>query len=86
MDYVCVSAEDTKGKKLRGVRATGHCAEPEIKDGDIVILEDTPLEAGRTLLCQDTVSKVSCLLKYQKPADLAGFECFGVVHSITRQF
>ncbi|MBN1690409.1 MAG: LexA family transcriptional regulator [Dehalococcoidia bacterium] len=69
-----------------GVRAKGYCLEPEIQDGDVLIIDkDAQPEPGRTVLCYHNHHEQPRLIRYKKPDDLKDCEIYGVIVAINRK-
>lgn len=69
-----------------GVKAKGYCLEPQIMDGDILIIDkDARPEPGKTVICYHNGNEHPVLIKYKEPADLKDCEVYGVVISINRR-
>lgn len=63
-----------------GVKAKGYCLEPQIMDGDILIIDkDAQPEIGKTVLCYHNGNEHPALIKVTKKNDLANCEIYGVV-------
>jgi transcriptional regulator with XRE-family HTH domain len=86
VEYAYISRPRPGQVNFVGVRAKGYCLEPEIKDGDILIIDkDTVPEAGHTILCYHNGSQHPRLIKYKQPADLKDCDIYGVVIGINRR-
>lgn len=52
LDYVPVPREQARGKRLEAYIARGHCLEPEVKDGNIIIIDrDGEIDTGDIVAC-----------------------------------
>lgn len=68
MDYVPVVKERAKGRNLEGYIARGRCLEPEISDGNIIIVDrDGQIEHGDIVAC--LVDGMLHLARLRKIAD-----------------
>lgn len=69
-----------------GVQAKGYCLEPEIKDGDTLIIDkDAVPEPGHTILCYHNGSQHPRLIKFKQSIDLNDCDIYGVVIGINRR-
>lgn len=54
LEYVYLARDKTVGKNIEAYRVEGHCMEPLIKNGDIVIVDrDRACKAGDVVICLD---------------------------------
>ena len=85
-EYIYISRPRPGPVNYVGIRARGFCLQPEIMDGDTLIIDkDAVPEMGRTILCYHNGNSQPCLIKYKKPMDLKDCEIYGVVVGINRR-
>jgi transcriptional regulator with XRE-family HTH domain len=66
-----------------GVRAKGFCLEPQILDGDILIIDkDAVPEPGKTILCYQNGSKNPCIVKFNTADALKAHQKFSPVERL----
>jgi transcriptional regulator with XRE-family HTH domain len=69
-----------------GVRAKGYCLEPEIMDGDTLIIDqDAPKEIGKTILCYHNDHEQPQLFKLEDVVQVKDCEIYGVVVGVFRR-
>jgi transcriptional regulator with XRE-family HTH domain len=79
-EYIYLPRERTGKINYVGVKAKGSCLEPDIHDGDILIIDkDAQPETGSTVLCYHNSHEHPCLIKMKKKSDLADCEIYGVI-------
>jgi transcriptional regulator with XRE-family HTH domain len=83
-EYVYMARVKAGPTNYVGVRAKGYCLEPDIKDGDILIIDkDAEPETGKTVLCyHDDQPK---LIRFKNFNDLKNCDIYGVVIAINRK-
>lgn len=85
-EYIYVARPRPGPVNYVGIRAKGYCLEPDIKDGDVLIIDkNAPPESGRTILCYHNGNAQPALIKYKKESDLKDCEIYGVVIGIQRR-
>ena len=85
-EYILIARPRPGPVNYVAVRAKGYCLEPDILDGDTLIIDkDTVPEPGKTVLCYHNGNQHPQLIRYKKPADLKDCEIYGVIVAINRR-
>lgn len=85
-EYLYVARPRQGAVNYVGVRAKGYCLEPDIKDGDVLIIDkDAQPEPGKTILCYHNGNEHPCLIRLKQDTDLKECEIYGVVIGIQRR-
>jgi len=86
LEYVYVERPRVGPVDYVGIRAKGFCMEPEILDGDTIILDRNALpEAGKTVLVFHNGDEEPRLIKYKAKEDFKNCDIYGVVVCIVRK-
>jgi transcriptional regulator with XRE-family HTH domain len=86
LEYVYVERAKSGPANYVGIRAKGFCMEPEILDGDTIILDRNALpEAGKTVLVFHNGDEEPRLIKYKAKEDFKNCDIYGVVVCIVRK-
>ena len=86
LEYVYVERPRVGPVEYVGIRAKGFCMEPEILDGDTIILDRNALpEAGKTVLVFHNGDEEPRLIKYKAKEDFKNCDIYGVVVCIVRK-
>ncbi|MGD0352560.1 MAG: hypothetical protein ABSB38_03590 [Dehalococcoidia bacterium] len=81
-----IPADLADGHSLIAVRCVGHCAEPVLFEGDIVVFDPAAApKAGDTLFVNELATKKPGLLKFTGSDSLKGQHVYGVAKAINRQ-
>ena len=86
LEYIYIPRTGPAKVNYVGVKAKGYCLEPDIQDGDTLIIDkDAEPEPGKTILCYHNGHEHPQLIKLKKPAQLEGCEIYGIVVGIFRR-
>lgn len=85
-EYIYVARPRQGAVNYVGVRAKGYCLEPDIKDGDVLIIDkDAQPEPGRTILCYHNGNEQPMLVKLDDTKQPKDCEIYGVIIGIQRR-
>lgn len=86
LEYVYVDRPRVGSANYVGIRAKGFCMEPEILDGDTLIIDRDALpEAGKTVLVFHNGDQEPRLIKYKAKGDFLNTDIYGVVVCVVRK-
>jgi len=86
LEYVYVERPRIGPANYVGIRAKGFCMEPEILDGDTIIIDRDALpEAGKMVLVFHNGDEAPRFIKYQTKEDFKYCDIYGVVVFVVRK-
>ncbi len=86
IEYTYIARDKPAPKNLVGVLVRGYCLEPEIRDGDIIIIDkDAVPDDGKIILCYHNEHDRPELFRYKSPVDLKSCIIYGVIFAINRR-
>ena len=86
LEYVYVERARIGPANYVGIRARGFCMEPEILDGDTIIIDKDALpESGKTVLVFHNGDEAPRLIKYKTKEDFRNCDIYGVIVFVVRK-
>ena len=86
LEYVYVERPRIGPANYVGIRAKGFCMEPDILDGDTIVIDRDGLpEGGKSVLVFHNGDKTPRMIKYKNRADFRNCDIYGVVVCIMRK-
>jgi SOS-response transcriptional repressor LexA len=86
LEYVYVERPKIGSANYIGVRTKGFCLEPEILEGDTIVIDrDAFPEGGKSVLAFHNGDKAPRLIKYKTKTDFRNCDIYGVVVCIVRK-
>ena len=86
LEYIYIPRTGPGKVNYVGVKAKGYCLEPDVMDGDTLIIDkDAVPEIGKTILCYHNGHEHPQLFKLKKKVQIKDCQIYGVVVGIFRR-